>query len=982
MRSVCVHGHFYQPSRVNPWTDRIAPQPSAAPYRDWNHRITAECYAPNVAARLLDDEGVTRAVRNTYRDISFNFGPTLLAWLEREAPAVLAGIRRADEDARQRYGHGAAIAQPYHHPILPLCDDRDRRTEVLWGLDFFKRVFHRPAKGMWLSETAVDTPTLETLSEAGVQFVILAPHQIASICDSEGHWQPVSNDTQASRAFVIPLPSGREIIAAVYDGSLSLAVAFDGLLHDGGVFAQRLIDGSERTGFTLIATDGESYGHHHKRGEMALAYALEQIEQRDDVQLTNLAAWLAENPPQEKARLAEPSSWSCAHGVGRWSEDCGCKISPDRDWHQRWRAPYRALLERLRDQARDALSPLGRALFADPVLAREAYGQVMGRPERFAAWYTDKAGAESDPVRARQWLECQRNLLAMFTSCAWFFDEVTGIEPEQNLRHAGGVVGMVRDLTGVDLSDVLEADVLALPSNRDVSTLLPVVRDTQSAPSKPPSAVASVGFGVRQAGVLQPVSALPGQGPIGDLDAAQGFVDWLADAGVGVWQILPLVPTDGYGSPYSSDSALSGNPDLVGLEFCISAGLLDASVRLETTAQTDYAAVWREKRPLILRAAQALLDSPDHPWRLGLDRFEREAQWARDAAIFRAIKLARDGEAWWEWPESLRRCEPEAVAAAAAEHESTVRQWCAALYLFERQWGDVRSYAAGRGIRLMGDMPIYVGRDSADVWMNQPLFQLDDQGIPTAVAGVPPDAYSDTGQLWGNPLFDWETMETRDWSWWAARCRRMLEHCDSLRIDHFIAFDRYWSVPTGADDARAGAWNQGPGQAFFDGLGRSLGSLPLIAEDLGDVAESTHELRDAVGLPGMRVAVFGYDGNPENMHHPSQYPEHTLAYSSTHDSPPIRGWLEEQTEEALSLAGLEGEPREVAQRLVDGTLKSASSWAVLPIQDVLGLGLEARMNKPGTSGGNWTWRVSAADLTRERALELRARIEQSGRLRN
>jgi len=484
----------------------------------------------------------------------------------------------------------------------------------------------------------------------------------------------------------------------------------------------------------------------------------------------------------------------------------------------------------------------------------------------------------------------------------------------------------------------------------------------------------------RRAGVLQAVSALSGQGPTGDLDAAMPFIDWLVEAGVGLWQILPLVPTDKHGSPYSSDSALSGNPDLVGIEFCIDAGLLRPEDRLAVTQSTDYPSTRRLKRPLILTAAQALLDQPDHPWRSDLARFESEALWATDAAVFRALNITMDGAGWWTWPEPLRRADPRAVAEASAAMGAEISLWRTALYLFERQWSEVRRYAAARGVLLIGDMPIYVGLDSVDVWMNQGLFQLKPDGRPKAIAGVPPDAYSDTGQYWRNPLFDWDAMAEQGWTWWVARCERMLAHCDALRIDHFIGFDRYWSIPEGTEDARRGEWCEGPGRALFDVLKESLGGLPFIAEDLGDVAPSTHALRDSIGLPGMRVALFGYDGEDDNIHHPSQYPRRSVAYTSTHDSPPLLGWLGALSGAERSRGGLgEAEPAEVS-RLVDDTLASESFWAILPLQDVLGLGGEARMNTPGTEDGNWTWRLVDGQLTGALALQLRRRIQESGRL--
>ena len=596
MREICIHGHYYQPTRVDPWTDRIGHQPSAAPFTNWNHRIAAECYAPSAAARLLDEEGRTREVRNTYASVNFDFGPTLLSWLERERPVVIEALQAADRDSIGQFGHGSAMAQPFHHPILPLCDDLDRTTEVIWGLAYFERVFGRPAEGMWLSETAVDTATLEVLATHGVGFVILAPHQIEAVADPEtGVWTQVGTAQTVNRGFRISLPSGRSINAAVYDDGVSHAVAFDGLLHSGDRLASRLADASNGTGFVLIATDGESYGHHHAFGEMALAYAQEQIEARADCQLTNVASWLARNPPQIEARIREESSWSCAHGVGRWSRDCGCRIDGQRGWHQRWRGPFRAALEQLRDAAREALVPLGEALFADPVAARNAYGLVIGRADQFAGWYTDHSGANADAGRALHWLETQRRLMAMFTSCAWFFDEVTGLEPLQNVRMAASAIGQLRALCGVDLAPSLRQALAAVPSNLGTDQLIETLNAYLEPTVQAPESAGGISVEDRRAGVLQPVSALGGDGPIGDLDGAIDFVDWLVDAGMGLWQVLPLVPTDSHGSPYSSWSTLSGNPDLIGLEWCARAGLLPLSTCLSGTERVDYAQTFRDK---------------------------------------------------------------------------------------------------------------------------------------------------------------------------------------------------------------------------------------------------------------------------------------------------------------------------------------------------------------------------------------------------
>ena len=980
MREICIHGHFYQPTRVHPWTGIVEPQPSAGPFRDWNHRIAAESYAPNAAARILDEQGRTRKVRNTYASINFDIGPTLLSWLERERPVLLDGLRTADRDSIARFGRGSAMAQPFHHPILPLCDDADRETEVVWGLQAFERVYGRPAEGMWLSETAVDTPTLETIAAHGVHYIIVAPHQVEAVEWSPGEWTPVEGKDVVNRAFRIELPSGKAVVVAVYDGVVSQAVAFEGLLHSGDRLAKRLDDASHATGFVLIATDGESYGHHHAYGEMALAYAQEQIDARTDCRLTNVASWLERNPPTTRARIREESSWSCSHGVGRWSTNCGCVVDPGRGWHQQWRGPYRAALEALRDGARAALAPLGKALFADPVAARNAYGEVIDRPGAFGEWYREHAGAEADAQRAEQWLETHRRLLAMFTSCAWFFDEVTGLEPIQNVRLAASAVGMVRQLTGTDLEASFAADLDRIPGNLGTGPLLDALSEYVEAPTARNEESGGISVNDRRAGVLHPVSALGGSGPIGDLDGAIAFIDWLVDAGIGLWQVLPLVPTDSTGSPYSTWSTLSGNPDLVGLAWCVRAGLLPPHARLPARREVDYAEASVSKRLLVLEAAQALLDQPNHVWSADLKRFQETQTWARDAAEFYTLQKAHGGRPWWQWSDELRRHEPEAIAAALQGREAEVDVWCAALFLFERQWAEVRRYAASRGVRMVGDVPIYVGQDSVDVWSNQGMFLLGDDGRPTHVAGVPPDAYSETGQRWGNPLFDWQAMAADGHRWWIARVERLLQHCDAMRVDHFIGFSRYWSIDANEDTALNGEWLSGPGRAVFDDIERALGSLPLIAEDLGSVDEGTVQLRDALGLPGMRVLQFGLDGNPENIHHPDNHPAFSVAYSGTHDAPTMRGWWDNLSADERRRAGVDTDGESAVRALVDRTLQSSAVWAILPLQDLLGLGNDARMNTPGTMEGNWIWRQPTRELDPGIAADLRARVRRSGRL--
>jgi 4-alpha-glucanotransferase len=484
----------------------------------------------------------------------------------------------------------------------------------------------------------------------------------------------------------------------------------------------------------------------------------------------------------------------------------------------------------------------------------------------------------------------------------------------------------------------------------------------------------------RRAGVLQPVSGLAGTGPIGDLDGAIPFIEWLAEAGMGLWQVLPLVPTNPEGSPYSSWSTLSGNPDLVGLEGCIEAGLLPPSARMHASHVVCYEETRVRKRPLVLEAARALVEQENHPWSGALDAFVKGAPWATEAALFYALKDAYGQAPWWEWPPAVRLCEPQELARLLKTYETAVTVWRAALFLFEHQWSGVRQEARHSEIRIIGDMPIYVDLDSVDVWRNQRLFLLTESGRPRSVAGVPPDAYSETGQLWGNPLFDWEAMEADGFLWWITRVRRALEHCDALRIDHFIGFSRYWAVPSDSDDARVGEWRKGPGLKLFQALKDALGTLPLIAEDLGDLDEETARLRDELGLPGMRVLVFGFDGSPKNPHHPTNVPRHAVVYPTTHDTSTARGWWEEHDTggRADLTLGVDGES--AADALIERALSSEAFWSIIPTQDLLRLGGAARMNRPGTSKGNWLWRQSEGSLTTALAFSVRERLLRTQRL--
>ena len=450
VRSVVIHGHFYQPPREDPWLNQIAAEPSAAPYHDWNQRIERESYRAVVAARVYAPDGRIAQIVNTLVSISFNFGATLLEWLEREAPETYAAVLEADRASRARHaGHGNAIAMPYHHVILPLGSRRDKVTEVRWGIADFRRRFGRDPEGMWLPETAVDPETLDVLAAEGIAFTILAPHQVE-------HAPP---DGSAGR---YRTPGGRSIALFVYDGAISHDVAFGPLLKDAVAWAKRLLSagksGTERR-LVAVATDGETYGHHHKFGEVALAWVLRELERRRDVRVENFAAFLARHRAEQDVKLVAPTSWSCAHGVERWRADCGCRMAPERPTQQRWRTPLREALDWLAGELHARFEREGGALFQDPWAARDAYGTVVGGAAagiaQFVAQRLRPGADRSGERRAPELLELERNALRMFTSCGWFFDDIAGIETIQILRYAARAI----DLAGADAAR-LEAGVL------------------------------------------------------------------------------------------------------------------------------------------------------------------------------------------------------------------------------------------------------------------------------------------------------------------------------------------------------------------------------------------------------------------------------------------------------------------------------------------------------------------------------------------
>ena len=458
-RFVCIHGHFYQPPRENPWLETVETQDTAAPYHDWNERICAECYAPNGAARVVNVKNQITRIVNNYARISFNFGPTLLSWLRENAPRTCRMILDGEGRSRQRYrGHSSAMAQVYNHMILPLANARDRNTQIHWGIADYESNFGAPPEGMWLPETAADTATLEALAANGIKFTVLAPHQCKRIrpLKGEAEWTDTANATvDTTHPYLVRFPSGASIAIFFYNGPVSRAIAFEGLLESGDNLAARLKAGfkdSAQPQLVHVATDGESYGHHHMYGEMALAYALRLLEQDKTVKLTNYASFLEQFPPEFECEIVEDTSWSCVHGIERWRSDCGCN-GGKAGWNQAWRAPLRLAL----DELRDALVPLtereGGKLFNDVWAARDAYIHVVldrstESVDRFFVAQQARTLSESERVRALELMEMQRHAQLMFTSCGWFFDDIAGIETVQIIAYAARVLQLAQQLFG------------------------------------------------------------------------------------------------------------------------------------------------------------------------------------------------------------------------------------------------------------------------------------------------------------------------------------------------------------------------------------------------------------------------------------------------------------------------------------------------------------------------------------------------------
>lgn len=461
-----------------------------------------------------------------------------------------------------------------------------------------------------------------------------------------------------------------------------------------------------------------------------------------------------------------------------------------------------------------------------------------------------------------------------------------------------------------------------------------------------------------------PISSLPSPYGIGTMgEAAREFVDFLAAGGQSCWQILPVGPTSYGDSPYQSFSSYAGNPYFIDLDQLARQGLLEAEEYRnlnwgDDPASVDYGLLYQNRYPVLRRACARLLDKE----REAFEVFCREeAEWLEDYALFMALKGRYGGASWFQWPAPERLREPDAVEAARHALAGEMKFWKGVQYLFFQQWSALKEYANGKGVSIIGDLPIYVAGDSADVWSDPDQFQLDDQGNPTEVAGCPPDGFSADGQLWGNPLFDWEKMKEDGYRWWLRRVAAQFRIYDTLRIDHFRGFEAYYAIPAGDDTAKNGRWRPGPGMDFFRRVNETLGDKDIIAEDLGFLTEGVRQLLRDTGYPGMKVLEFAFDSRDTGSDYlPHCYTPHCVVYAGTHDNDTIQGWMENAprkdvafAKEYLRLTTREG----YHWGMMRGAWASVADLAVMQMQDVLGLGSEARMNTPSTLGTNWKWRA-------------------------
>ena len=481
----------------------------------------------------------------------------------------------------------------------------------------------------------------------------------------------------------------------------------------------------------------------------------------------------------------------------------------------------------------------------------------------------------------------------------------------------------------------------------------------------------------RSSGILFHPTSLPGKYGIGTLGKeAYAFIDFLKKSRQKLWQIFPLGPT-GYGdSPYQSFSSFAGNPYLIDFDLLIEAHLLSEEDLRDVffgdnEEYIDYGAIYNQKYPLLRKAYENFKSSDNHEMRENLEHFKREnASWLNDYSLYISLKNHFNGLPWNEWAHDIKNREHGAMEHYKNELADDIEYHNFIQFLFFKQWGDVKRYANENGIKIIGDIPIFVAADSSDAWANPEIFLFDEERKPVKVAGVPPDYFSATGQLWGNPLYNWQKLKETNYSWWVERVRANLSTCDIIRIDHFRGFEAYWAVPYGDDTAINGQWEPGPGIDLFNAIKSQLGELPIIAEDLGLMTQGVIDLREATGFPGMKILGFAFDSGEENDYLPHTYTKNCVVYTGTHDNDTLIGWFQKAKEEDRQFARDYLNSRsddEIHWDAIRGAWSSVANMAISPVQDFLGLGSEARINTPGVAAGNWQWRLKHGVLTDELA---------------
>lgn len=502
----------------------------------------------------------------------------------------------------------------------------------------------------------------------------------------------------------------------------------------------------------------------------------------------------------------------------------------------------------------------------------------------------------------------------------------------------------------------------------------------------------------RASGILLHPTSLPGRFGIGDLgDEAYAFVDFLGSSGQSLWQVLPLGPT-GYGdSPYACFSAFAGNTLLISPERLLAEGRLsqDDVDEIELASdRVDFGHAYDSKEKILRKAYESFQHAADAESRREFETFcEQNQSWLEDYALFRTLKTGHNHAAWHEWEPALARREEFALRQARDQLHGEIEAHKFFQFLFFRQWFELKAYCNERGIRIIGDVPIFVAHDSADVWTNPEQFKLDENGVPTVVAGVPPDYFSATGQYWGNPIYDWDRMRADGFKWWIERVRATLQTVDIVRIDHFRGFAACWEIPGGDETAERGSWVPAPGRELFAAIGNALGELSIIAEDLGVITREVDQLRDDFGFPGMRVLQFGFGGDANDIHLPHNYHQNVVAYTGTHDNDTTVGWIQSEagpnstrtdmqikSERDFCKKYLNTRGKEMHWDFIRSVLSSVANTAIVPLQDVLGVGSEGRMNLPNSTEGNWSWRFAAGALTDNHCERLREMSETYGRI--